>query len=70
MERFIIKYTNGKIRQQKGINMTFHYMLCLGVISWIIDTKEGIVMVGTDDESVEERSISKYHSSDLVVPKD
>lgn len=70
MKRFIIKYTNGKMRQQKGINMTFHYMLCLGVISWIIDTKKGIVMVGTEDESVKEHSISSYNSSDLVTPKD
>lgn len=70
MERFIIKYDNGKIRQQRGINMTFHYMLAVGVISWIIDTKTGEVMFGDKDESVHTEKISKYDASDLITPKD
>ncbi len=70
MKRFIIKYVNGKIRQQRGINMTFHYLLGLGVINWIIDTKEGTVMLGDKDEMVETNKISTYDCSDLVTPKD
>jgi hypothetical protein len=70
MERFILKYNNGKIRQQRGINGTYHYMLAVGVISWIIDTKTGEVMFGDKDEHVTTEKISTYSDSDLIVPKD
>jgi len=70
MERFILKYPNGKIRQQKGINMTYHYLLGVGAISWIIDTKNGEVMFGDKDETVHNEKISKYEDSDMIVPKD
>ena len=45
MEKYIIKYVNGKIRQQKGINETYRYMLAVGVIDWIIDTEKGEIMI-------------------------
>jgi len=70
MERFILKYSNGKIRQQKGINGTFHYALGIGVISWVIDTKKGEIMFGDSDEAVHTEKISTYSSSDMIVPKD
>ena len=70
MERFIIKYPNGKIRQQAGINGTYHYMVAVGAISWIIDTKDGEVMWGNKDEGVEHEKISTYHDSSLIIPKD
>ncbi len=68
MERFIVKYSNGKIRQQPGINMTFHYMVGIGVIDFIIDTKEGEVYFRTnkEDEFVECTKISSYSASDMV----
>ena len=69
MERFILKYPNGKIRQQKGINGTYHHLLGMGVISWIIDTQAGTIMIGDADESVHENPISKYNDTDLIVPK-
>lgn len=70
MERFILKYPNGKIRQQKGINGTYHYLLGLGAIDWIIDTKTGEVMHGDKDESVQKDKISTYSDSTMIVPKD
>jgi len=70
MERFIVKYPNGKMRQQKGINGTYHYLLAIGAISWIIDTKRGEVMFGDKDETVHTQSISTYSDSDMIVPKD
>lgn len=70
MERFIVKYNNGKLRQQRGINSTYHYMLAVGVISWIIDTKTGEVMFGDKDEHVTTEKISTYNDSDLIVPKE
>lgn len=70
MERFIVKYPNGKIRQQKDINGTYHYLLGVGAISWIIDTKKGEVMFGDKDETVHTELISTYSDSDMIVPKD
>jgi len=70
MERFILKYLNGKIRQQKGINGTYDYLLAIGVIVWIIDTKEGKISFGDKDETVHTEKISTYNSADLVAPKD
>ncbi|MBA7527658.1 hypothetical protein ES705_19836 [subsurface metagenome] len=67
MERFIIKYPNGKIRQQKGINITYHYLLGVSAISWIIDTKDGEVMYGDKDETVHTDKISTYSDSSLIV---
>lgn len=70
MDRYILKYANGKIRQQKGINGTYHYMLAIGVITWIIDTKDGEVMFGDKDERVITEKISAYHDSSLIISKD
>jgi hypothetical protein len=70
MERFIIKYPNGKIRQQKGINMTYHTLLGMQVISWIIDTKKGEIMFGDKDESVITEKISTYDDSSLITSKE
>ncbi len=70
MERYIIKYPNGKIRQQRGINMTYHNLLGMGAISWIIDTKEGEIMFGDKDEMVHTEKISTYNDGDLIEPKD
>lgn len=70
MERFILKYPNGKIRQQRGINGTYHYLLSIGAITWIIDTKKGEVMFSNKDEQVLTESISKYNDTDMVTPKD
>ena len=70
MERFILKYPNGKIRQQKGINSTYHYLLGLGAIIWIIDTKLGEIMLGDNDESVIHQNIPSFNSSDLIIPKE
>jgi len=70
MERFILKYPNGKIRQQKGINGTYRYLLAVGAISWIIDTKKGEIMFSDKDESVHIEIISTYTDSDMIVPKD
>ncbi|MBA7535882.1 hypothetical protein ES705_28141 [subsurface metagenome] len=68
MEQFIIKYTNGKFRQQRGLNMTYHYMVAIGVIDWIIDTKEGEIMFGDKDETMHRNKISTYSDSSLIVP--
>lgn len=70
MERFIIRYPNGKMRQQKGINSTYHDLLGIGVIAWIIDTKTGEIMYGDDDDTVQKTKISTFQSADLIVPKD
>lgn len=70
MERFILKYPNGKIRQQKGINGTYHYLLAIGAIAWIIDTKTGEVMFGDKDENMITEKISTYSDTDMIVPKD
>jgi hypothetical protein len=70
MERFILKYSNGKMRQQKGINGTYHHLLGLGVIDYIIDTKKGEIMVGDKDEAVHTRLIPSYTDTDMIVPKD
>ena len=70
MERFILQYPNGKIIQQKGINGTYHYLLGLGAITWIIDTKQGIIMFGNKDESVINKDIPSFNSSDLIIPKE
>lgn len=70
MERFIIKYSNGKIRQQRGINMTYQTMLSIGVIDYIIDTKLGEIMLSDSDEKIHTRQIAKYDDSDLISPKD
>lgn len=70
MERFILKFTNGKILQQKGINGTYHHLLGLGVISYIIDTKDGEIMYGDKDESVHTEKITKYNDCELITPKD
>lgn len=70
MERFILKYPNGKIRQQKGINGTYHYLLGIGAISWIIDTKTGEVMFADKDEHISTEKISTYNDTDMIVPKD
>ena len=70
MERFILKYPNGKIRQQKGINGTYHYLLGVGAISWIIDTKKGEIMFSDKDEMVHTEKISTYTDTDMIVPKD
>ncbi len=70
MERFILKFPNGKIRQQKGINGTYHHLLGLGSISWIIDTKAGEIMTCDNDESVRTIPISTYSDADLIVPND
>lgn len=70
MKRFILKFPNGKIRQQEGINGTYHHLLGLGAISWIIDTKQGEVLTGDDDESVKTIKIPEYHDTDLIIQKD
>ncbi len=70
MKRFIIKYPNGKIRQQEGINGTYHTLLGMQVISWIIDTKTGEVMFGNKDESVITEKISSYDDSNLIISED
>ena len=70
MKRFILKYSNGKFRQQDGINMTFDYMLGIGVIEWIIDTKTGELMFGDKDEGRHTQKISEYSAADLVINKD
>ena len=67
MDRFIIKYPNGKVRQQKGINGTIHYHLAIGIITWIIDTKNETIMWGNKDEHVEEEKITSYHDSSLII---
>lgn len=70
MERYILKYPNGKIRQQKGINITIHNMVGMGAISWIIDTKEGEIMYGDKNETVHTEKISTYVDSDLIISED
>lgn len=70
MERYILKYPNGKIRQQKGINGTYHYLLAVGAITWIIDTKKGEIMYADKDEHVNTEKISAYHDSDLIIQND
>ena len=70
MERFILKYSNGKLRQQKGINETYHYLLGIGAITWIIDTKKGAIMFGNKDEVVHKEKISTYTDSSMIVPKE
>ena len=70
MERSIIKYPNGKIRQQRGINITYHYLIGVGAISWIIDAKAGEVMYGDKDEGVHTDKISSYEDSSLITPKE
>ena len=70
MKRFIIKYPNGKLRQQRGINLTYHTLLGVGAISWIIDTVSGEVMHGDADETVHTQKISEYDDSSLIEPKD
>ena len=67
MERFIIKYPNGKLRQQRGINNTYHTLLALGAISWIIDTQSGEVMFGDKDERVITEKITTYNDADLIT---
>lgn len=67
MKRFIVKYPNGKIRQQKGINMTYYYMVAVGAISWIIDTVDGEVLQGDKDEGVRRDKISTYHDESLIT---
>lgn len=69
MERFILKFNNGTIRSQKGLNMTYDDMLCLGVLSWWIDTKEGTMTFYKNDERHEVK-VPSFDSSDLVNPKD
>ncbi len=63
MKRFIIKYPNGKIRQQEGINGTYHTLLGMQVISWE-------VMFGNKDESVITEKISSYDDSNLIISED
>ncbi len=70
MKQFIIKYTNGKFRQQRGINVTYHYMLAIGVIDYIVDTKDGTVMFGDKDESIRTIKITEYDDATLVEPKE
>ena len=70
MKQFIIKYTNGKFRQQRGINVTYHYMLAIGVIDYIVDTKDGTVMFGDKDESIRTIKITEYDDATLVKPKE
>lgn len=69
MERFIVKFPNGKIRQQKGINVTYHHLLSIGAISYIIDVEKGTVMFADKDEEIQTNHISTYSSSDLIIPK-
>lgn len=69
MERFILKYPNGKVRQQKGINGTYYYLLGVGAISWIIDTKKGEILFSDKDENVITDKITTYTDSDMIVPK-
>jgi len=69
MERFIVKYCNGKIRQQKGINATYQYLIGIGVIAYVIDTKTGEIMYGDKDEALHTEKISIYEDSDMIVPK-
>lgn len=70
MKRYILKFSNGKLRQQDGINGTYHDLLGIGAIDWIIDTKKGAVMIGNKDQSVTTREIDSFDSSDLIVEKD
>lgn len=69
MKRYIIRYTNGKFRQQAGINMTYNYMVQVGVIDWIIDTKTGTLIFGDRDESIHTETISEYNDSTLIIEK-
>ena len=69
MKRFIIKYTNGKFRQQRGINETYYYMVAIGVIDYIIDTKDGTLMFGDKDEHVHTSKISEYNDATLIESK-
>lgn len=67
MKRYLIKYSNGKFRQQEGINETFHYMIGIGIIDYIIDTEDGEIMFGDKDEAIHTEVIPSYHSSDLII---
>ena len=69
MKRFIIKYSNGKFRQQRGLNETYHYMLAVGVINYIIDTKDGTLIFGDKDEHIHTSVITEYNDASLVEPK-
>jgi hypothetical protein len=68
MERFILKFPNGRIRQQAGINTTYYSLLSVGVITWIIDTKKGEIMYGNKDDKVITEKIPSYHDSELITP--
>lgn len=67
MKRYIVKYNNGRVRQQEGINLTFVHHLEIGVIKVIVDTKEGKMMVLDDNEQSVWVNIHSYTSSDLII---
>ena len=53
--------------QQSGLNITYLQLHSLGIIKFIIDTKEGKILSG---EKWEWKDIPDYHDSSLISDKD
>jgi len=62
--RFIILYSNGKLIQQKGLNLTYLHLHSIGLIKMIIDVVTG-EYIGSD--RWEWCPIETYNDSSLIV---
>jgi len=63
MKRYIILFSNGQLVQQIGLNITYLQLHSVGVITMIIDTKVGKVLIG---EKWEWNDIPEYKDASLV----
>jgi hypothetical protein len=69
MKRYIVKFSNGLMQQQEGINITYHHLCSIGVVDWIIDTHNGTISMGNKEHDVKEFKISEYSGGDLIIEK-
>ena len=67
MKRYIILFSNGSLVQQVGLNVTYLQLHQLGIIKFIIDTKEGKILM---PEKWEWQKINEYHDSSLISDLD
>ena len=67
MKRYIILFSNGSLVQQVGLNVTYLQLHQLGIIKFIIDTKEGRILM---PEKWEWQKINEYHDSSLISDLD
>ena len=58
------------MQQQKGINLTYRHLCEIGVVEFILDTKEGVIMSGDNREiKINTMKIFAYHDSEIIIEK-